>query len=88
MFLQRGLIISKISSSASGLRSDDTTKLKSAIIGFIHEDPKKGSVYAADYEMEILVASDIKDMRGFRHVDTASHLCPLRLKAEFEKDPL
>jgi hypothetical protein len=78
----------KVSSAASGLRSDDTTKLKSAILSFIHEDPKRGSIYATDHEMEILVASDAKDLRGFKHVDTAAHLCPLRLKADFDKDPL
>jgi hypothetical protein len=78
----------KVSSAASGLRSDDTTKLKSAILSFIHEDPKHGSIYATDYVMEILVPSDAKDLRGFKHVDTAAHLCPLRLKADFDKDPL
>jgi len=77
----------KVSSAASGLRSDDTTKLKSAILSFLHEDPKHGSKYAADYEVEILVASDAKDVRGFRHIDTAAHLCPLRLKADFDEDP-
>jgi hypothetical protein len=77
----------KVSSAASGLRSDDTTKLKSAILSFLHEDPKHGSKYAADYEVEILVASDTKDVRGFSHVDTAAHLCPLRLKADFDEDP-
>jgi len=74
--------------AASGLRSDDTTKLKSAILSFIHEDPKHGSIYAADYEIEKLVANDAKDMRGFKHVDTAAHLCPLSLKADFDEDPL
>jgi hypothetical protein len=78
----------KVSSAASGLRSDDTTKLKGAILSFMHEDPKTGSIYSADYEVAILVASDSKDMRGFRHVDTAAHLCPLRLKADFDDDPL
>jgi len=77
----------KVSSAASGLRSDDTTKLKSTILSFLHEDPKHGSKYAADYEVEILVASDAKDIRGFGHVDTAAHLCPLRLKADFDEDP-
>lgn len=78
----------EVSSAASGLRSDDTTKLKSAILSFIHEDPKRGSIYTADFEVEMLVASDAKDMRGFKHVDTAAHLCPLRLKADFDADPL
>ena len=74
--------------AASGLRSDDTTKLKSAILSFMHEDPKHGSIYAADYVVEILVPSDAKYMRGFKHVDTAALLCPLRLKADFDQDPL
>jgi len=82
------LIYLKISSSASGLRSDDTAKLKSAILAFIHEDPKTGSTYAANYDVEILLPSDIKDMHGFKHVDTAAHLCPLRFKAKFNEDPL
>ena len=82
------LIYSKISSSATGLRSDDTAKLKSAILAFIHEDPKIGSTYAANYDVEILLPSDIKDMHGFKHVDTAAHLCPLQFKAKFNEDPL
>ena len=63
-------------------------KLKCTILSFIYEDPKHGSIYAADCEVEILVASNAKDMRGFKHVDTAAHLCPLRLKANFDEDPL
>jgi hypothetical protein len=62
--------------------------LKSGILSLIHEVPKSGSIYSADYEVEMLVAGDEKDIRGFRHVDTAAHLCPLRLKAEFDEDPL
>jgi hypothetical protein len=62
--------------------------LKTAILSFIHEDPKRGSKFAADYEIEILVASDAKDMRGFKHVDIAALLCPLRLKGDFDEDPL
>jgi hypothetical protein len=91
-FIQMSPLLSsdclKVSSAASGLRSDDTAKLKSAILSFIHEDPKRGSIYATDYVMETLVASDAKDLRGFKHVDTAAHLCPLRLKADFDRDPL
>ena len=78
----------KLSQSAYGLRSDDTTKLKSGILAFVHEDPKRGSAFASDYDMEILIASDSKDLRGFQHMDTAAHLCPLQLKAHFEEDPL
>jgi hypothetical protein len=80
-------IFSKVSQAACGLRSDDTTKLKSSILTYIHEDPKQGSIFAYDYDLQILVASDPKDLRGFRHTDTAVHLCPLRLKADFENDP-
>ena len=54
----------------------------------MHEDPKRGSMYAADYKVEILVPSDAKDMRGFKHVDTAALLCLLHLKADFDEDPL
>lgn len=62
--------------------------MKSAILAYIHEDPKSGSEYAADYDVELLLPSDIKDMRGFKHVDTAAHLCPLRFKAKFDEDAL
>jgi hypothetical protein len=78
----------KLSQSAYGLRSDDTTKLKSGILAFVHEDPKHRSAFTSDYNMEILIASDSKDLRGFQHMDTAAHLCPLRLKAHFEEDLL
>jgi hypothetical protein len=86
--LFNSLTLFELSHSACGLRSDDTTKLKSAIITFIHEDPKQGSPFASDYDFNILIASDSKDLRGFQHVDTATHLCPLRLKAHFENDPM
>ena len=82
------LFVFELSHSACGLRSDDTTKLKSAIIASIYEDPKQGSPFAGDYDFNILIASDSKDLRGFQHVDTAAHLCPLRLQARFENDPL
>ena len=78
----------KISQSASGLRSDDTAKLKTAILTYIHEDPKHGSKFASDYEVEMLITSDSKVFHGFQHLDTGDLLCPLRLKAEFERDPL
>ncbi len=64
----------EVSSAASGLRSYDTTKLKSVIFSLIHKDPKCRSKYAADYKVEILVANDAKDVSGFKHVDTAAHL--------------
>jgi hypothetical protein len=38
--------------------------------------------------LERILSSDSKELRGFRYVDTADHLCPLSLKAEFEKDPM
>ena len=82
------LILFKISTSATSLLSDNTTKLKSAIITYIHKDRKASSIYVADYDVDILVPSNIKDICGFRHVDTASHLCPLRLKVKFDNDPL
>ena len=74
---------SKVSASASGFRSDDTAKLKSAILSYVHVDFKSGSKYA-----ELLLPSDIKDVRGFTHVDMAAHLCPLLFNAEFDEDPL
>jgi hypothetical protein len=84
-----GLTRLKISEAACGLRSDDTTKLKSAILTYFYEDPKHGSKFSNDYDnFEVLVASDGKDLRGFRHMDTAVHLCPLCLKEQFKADPL
>ena len=84
-----GLTILEISEAACGLRSDDTTKLKSAILSYFYEEPKRGSMFASDYDnFEVLVASNGKDLHGFQHMDTAVHLCPLRLKEEFEVDPL
>ena len=61
--------------------------LKSAILEYIYENPKKGSRFDADIQNECLFLSDSKEQWGFRNVDIADHLCPLRLKAEFENDP-
>jgi len=83
------IILSQVSEAASASRSDDTTKLKSAILTYMHEDPKRGSQFAGDYDgLELLIPSDSKDKRGFKHLDTAVHLCPFRLKEDFDKDPL
>jgi len=54
----------------------------------MYEDPKAGSSFKDLEGYEILLPNDLKDSRGFRHIDTANFLCPLRLKEEFEKDPL
>ena len=35
-----------------------------------------------------LLPSVSKNFRGFRHADTASLLCPLRLLDQFEADPV
>jgi hypothetical protein len=35
-----------------------------------------------------MLSSESKEFRGFRNIDTADHLCPLRLKAEFEENPV
>jgi hypothetical protein len=61
--------------------------LKSSILALIHENPKEGSTFAHDYDLQILIASDSKELRGLKHMDTAAHLCPLPLKADFENDP-
>ena len=76
----------KVKARAS--RSDDTSTLKSIILEYIYKDPKKGSRFSADFETERLLSSDSKELRGFRNIDTADHLCPLSLKAEFENDPV
>lgn len=81
-------IIFKFSDAANEARADDTGKLKFAIFNYIFKDPKAGSKFRDLEGYEILLPTDSKDNRGFRHVDTASFLCSLRLKEEFEKDPL
>jgi len=86
--LSWSIILLQISEAASASRSDDTAKLKSAILTYMHEDPKHGSRFKDDYDFELLVPGDSKDKRGFRHLDTAVHLCPLRLIDKFEKDPM
>jgi len=52
------------------------------------EDPKGGSKFKDLEGYEVLLPVDTKDSRGFRHIDTASLLCPLHLKEEFDHDPL
>ena len=50
---------------ACGLRSDDTTKLKTAILTYFYENPKRGSLFANDYDnFEVLVTSDGKGVEG------------------------
>jgi hypothetical protein len=82
------IILLQISEAASASRSDDTAKLKSAILTYMHEDPKHGSRFKGDYDLELLIPGDSKDKRGFQHLDTAVHLCPFRLMDDFEKDPM
>lgn len=55
----------KISEAAAGSRSDDTTKLKSIILTYLHEDPKQGSRFSADYEFSLLIPSDPKEACRF-----------------------
>ncbi len=81
-------MIFKFSDAANEARADDTGKLKFALLNYMYEDPKTGSSFKDLEGYEILLPNDSKDSRGFRHIDTASFLCPLRLKKEFEKDPL
>jgi hypothetical protein len=35
-----------------------------------------------------LVASDSKALHGFLHIDLADHLCPMKLKAQFDDNPM
>ncbi|KAF8876376.1 hypothetical protein CPB84DRAFT_1852984 [Gymnopilus junonius] len=81
-------LISLISEASSASRGDDTAKLKASIVDLIYEDPKLGSMFAADYDIECLISSDGKQSRGFYHLDTAAHLCPLRLREDFDADPV
>lgn len=83
------LLVVEISDAADSARSDDTGKLKFAILNYIHEDVKKGSKFDDNthFIYEPLFPHDHKDYRGFRHVDTANLLCPIRLKEEFDTDP-
>jgi len=77
----------KISDASSASRADDTSKLKNAILDLIYEDPKKGSTFPLELQDERLVASDSKSLRGSHNIETAYHLCLLKLKATFEEDP-
>ena len=83
----RSAIFLQITEAASASRADNTAKLKSAILTYMHEDPTCGSPFSKDYEFGLLVPGDPKDKRGFLHLDTASHLCLLRLKEDFEGNP-
>ena len=65
------------------------SRLKTLIPNYIREDPTQESRFRnriEDYMTLLPTAS--KNFRGFQHVDTASLLCPLRLKVEFEADPV
>lgn len=62
--------------------------MKGAIVELLYEDPKVGSRFQADYEIERLLGSNRKGARGFYHLDTADLLCPLSMKNEFEDDPV
>ena len=76
----------KISEAANSARADDTGKLKFSILNYIYEDLKVGSKFKNHHGFETLLPNDPKDDRGFRHLDTADLLCPLRLNEEFEAD--
>ena len=78
----------KISNAAAHSRSDDTGRLKSDILEYIYEDPKKGSRFSLELQHTRPLASDPKALRGFLHIDLADLLCPLNLKAQFERDPV
>ena len=61
--------------------------MKFDIVGYVYEDPKKGSRFSAELQTR-LIPSNAKALRGFHHIDLADLLCPLRLKREFERDPM
>jgi hypothetical protein len=48
----------------------------------------KGSKFSTKLQGKPLITSDSKALRGFQHIDLADLLCPLKLKAQFEHDPM
>jgi hypothetical protein len=48
----------------------------------------EGSKFSSELQGKPLITSDSKALRGFQHIDLAVHLCPLKLKAHFEHDPM
>jgi hypothetical protein len=77
----------QISEASCASRADDTSKLKNAILDLIYEDPKKGSIFPLEFQDEKLISADSKNLRGFNNIETAYHLCPLKFKAAFKRDP-
>ena len=78
----------QVSEYAKRGRSDDTSKLKGAIVELIYEDPRAGSRFKDDYDIQCLLAGDDKDTRGFYHLDTADLLVPLSMREDFNDDPV
>ena len=77
-----------MSEAAGNARSDDTNKLKTSILEYLYENPIRGSRFPPELENPRLLNSDPKDLRGFRNLDTADLLCPLRLRDVFLEDPM
>ena len=78
----------QVNNAAGRSRSDDVSSLKAAILDYIYEDPKKGSRFSVDIQSERLLSNESKEYWGYRNIDTADHLCPLKLKDEFGKNPM
>ncbi|KAF8910911.1 hypothetical protein CPB84DRAFT_1958086 [Gymnopilus junonius] len=81
-------LIHLITEASGQSRGDDTSKLKTAILEYLYENPREGSKFKFDYEIEQLLSADHKNIRGFNHLDTADLLCPLSMRDEFERDPV
>jgi hypothetical protein len=77
----------KITKARNQARSDDTNKIKFSILNLFYEDPKIGSKFKDRDGFQALLPHDPKDSRGFKHLDTADLLCPLRLQDDFQADP-
>ena len=66
--------------------ADDTSKLKSSILEYLYEEPKRGTRFPAQLQDERLLSSDAKVLRGFQNIDTTDLLCPLKFRENFEED--
>lgn len=46
-----------------------------------------GSTFPLALQDEKLISADSKSLRGFKNIETAYHLCPMKFKAAFKGDP-
>jgi len=65
----------------NGARSEDINKVRYAIVEILPLDPVRDVITPP-------IIGSKKSNRGWNHNATAAALCPLRLRAEFDEDPL